>query len=64
MSGPAADNERGDFGASAWRYNCGNCKESRPRLGGRDDETRRCMVFAINVLSTDKACSAYEPRKR
>lgn len=59
---PYQENERGQFGASAWRYNCGNCRESRPRLGGRDCEMLRCSVFAIDVLSYDKACLSYEPR--
>lgn len=58
------ENERGDYGASAWRFNCGNCKESRSRLGGPDCEMLRCSVFAIDILSYDKACPAYEPRGR
>jgi len=56
-------NERGEFGDSAWRYNCGNCKESRNRLGGRGCEMLRCSVFALDVLSYDKACPSWEPRK-
>ena len=55
-------NEYGEFGVSSWRFNCGNCKESRSRLGGRDCEMRRCMVFAINVLSYDKACPSWEKK--
>lgn len=60
---PYQENERGEFGGSAWRYNCGNCKESRNRLGGRDCEMLRCSVFALDVLGYDKACPSWEPRK-
>lgn len=55
-------NERGDFGDSAWRYNCGNCKESRTL--GPPHEMRRCMVWAIGVVRYDSACPSWEPRKR
>ena len=57
-------NHCGNYGASAWRFNCGNCKESRSRLGGPDCEMLRCSVFAIDVLSYDKACPSWEPRNK
>ena len=63
---PYYEDERGEFGNSAWRYNCGNCKESRalgPPLNGPKNEMRRCMVFALQVLNYDKACLSWEPRK-
>lgn len=55
-------NERGEYGVSAWRFNCGNCKESKTL--GPPHEMRRCTVFAIGVLSYDRACPSWGSRNR